>query len=338
MRVCVLLLMCAAGLACADRSPFQPYGVVASSVENITALTADGDDLYWYQPGKLVRGRKDGSRAPVVLFEQATARGASVTVDATHVYWILHDNPTNTDSIMRVPKQGGAPEPLAPGERDACGLVVRGDNVYWLSRPTLGSNEPIQVRRVPVSGGTATSIVTSSLRTACSMAADDAHLYLATEHAESLFRVPIPDGAAGALELVVTAGHLRTDQPNELHAYLPPLPIHADATRVLWAVSSSPKGVLMWAKGTSEVTRVALTDHVTALTVDGDEIYFVDAVLGNDLPLTGRVRVVDLTEGDASSGVALSAEGKPFGLALDEDRVFWGDGKYSGSIFSLERR
>jgi hypothetical protein len=106
--------------------------VSAIAVDDSNVYVARADDTH----GSIVKLAKDGTASPVVLATDQlypTALG----LDATHVYWTNRGAPSasGTDmpggGVVRVPKAGGALQPLAVESLEPTTLVVDDTSVYW---------------------------------------------------------------------------------------------------------------------------------------------------------------------------------------------------------------
>jgi len=117
---------------------------------------------------------RDGLAPPRALATGQT-QPRTLTLDATHVYWIE----AGAGSITRVPKAGGVPELLATGQAGAAGLAMDAASVYW-------TNEPAgTVHSVPKLGGDMTTVA-SGLSNPSFIAVDSVAVFY--ESGGSLFR------------------------------------------------------------------------------------------------------------------------------------------------------
>ncbi|MBV1859217.1 MAG: hypothetical protein KUG77_12455 [Nannocystaceae bacterium] len=117
---------------------------------------------------------RDGQAPPRAL-ATGQARPRTLTLDATHVYWIE----AAAGAITRVPKGGGVPEVLATGQAGAAGLAMDAATVYW-------TNEPAgTVHSVAKAGGDVTTVA-SELSYPSFVAVDSVAVFY--ESGGSLFR------------------------------------------------------------------------------------------------------------------------------------------------------
>lgn len=102
------------------------------------SITMDGDWFYWttsaeiyepYSPGAILKRRK-GEKRTIRLVEWGREHGL-LAVDATHVYWFQEFGGV----LVRVPKEGGEPEPLLLQSSDPMlrvqSFAVDDRCVYW---------------------------------------------------------------------------------------------------------------------------------------------------------------------------------------------------------------
>lgn len=69
-------------------------------------------------------------------FLVGTTPRATLTFDATHIYWTAADGP-GLGRVMRIPKAGGAKEVLADKQPGTYGLAVDGMYVYWATSTAI---------------------------------------------------------------------------------------------------------------------------------------------------------------------------------------------------------
>jgi hypothetical protein len=120
-------------------------------------LALDATHVYWaatqYDVNmtvlsvSLVKAPKDGG-TPTIIMPMESGPYA-IAVDATHVYWHSYD------SIMKVPKDGGAVTQLAYAQAEYPGsIAVDAANVYWAAEGSLMT--------LPIGGGRLTILVSGA--------------------------------------------------------------------------------------------------------------------------------------------------------------------------------
>jgi sugar lactone lactonase YvrE len=98
-------------------------------------IAVDADGIYWVSISELVVRHSRGPGEPVetvATFESLDENISwvgGISLDATHIYWTAY--PANV--VMRVSKDGGAPEILAAQQSYPLGVAVDDDYVYWAS-------------------------------------------------------------------------------------------------------------------------------------------------------------------------------------------------------------
>lgn len=140
------------------------YSVEASAAARPGAVAVRGDTVFWWRGGKIVRAPVNGSAPPT---EVATPLGAGgdlspIAADDTEVFWsdsspgiyaaplgggaprlvtssqartlFLDGNDiyfTSGTSVLRVPKAGGAPQPIVEGVRLGNSIAVDATDLYF---------------------------------------------------------------------------------------------------------------------------------------------------------------------------------------------------------------
>ena len=230
---------------------------------------------------------------PVILASNGYPNG--IAVDATHVYW--------TDlitGVMRLPLAGGTPELLAPADSPEA-IALDPAHVYWTAKNSVG--------RIDLGGGTATSLLSTTLKTgAWALAIDGSTLYWA-------------DQILGTIQVIPVGGGPSTTVAKGLSA---PDGVVVDATDVYWAegtdqqtegsISRMPKA------GGSPVTLAAHQQGPRALALDDTSVYWTDSAVYVPSP-TGLVMKAPKSGGAATP--LASGQGNPLGIAVDATDVYW---------------
>lgn len=109
-------------------------------------LAVDATSVYWTddQTGTVMKAPIGGGATTILATGQTNPRG--IAVDATSVYWVNRGD----GSVMKVGLAGGTPTPLATGQMLPVAVVLDSTYVYF--------NAYRDVRRVPLGGGTVTSL------------------------------------------------------------------------------------------------------------------------------------------------------------------------------------
>jgi len=98
-------------------------------------------------------------------------RPSSIAVDGSYVYWVESD----TGTLQKVSKNGGAVTPLASGLSQPMRLALDATNVYWteFAGGTAGAGA---VKSVPLAGGGVATLA-SGLNGPFAIVADGAAIY-----------------------------------------------------------------------------------------------------------------------------------------------------------------
>ena len=121
---------------------------------SVRDIGLDGSNVYWLEAGPTlgVRSLPRAGGGALTLATGAAAVDAVLRLDATHVYWLEHE-----DAVRRVAKTGGTPETVVPTTSGGItDFVVDGANIYhaeWDGKRIL---------KTPVAGGAATTLATPS--------------------------------------------------------------------------------------------------------------------------------------------------------------------------------
>ncbi len=157
------------------RKPKTP--VPAGPAALPTELQADATHVFVLSPAPVstVWAVPRDAQAPPRALATGQTQPRTLTLDATHVYWIE----AAAGAITRVPKAGGVPELLVTGQAGAAGLAMDAASVYW-------TNEPAgTVHVVPKAGGDMMTVA-SGLSNPSFVAVDSVAVFY--ESGGSLFR------------------------------------------------------------------------------------------------------------------------------------------------------
>jgi hypothetical protein len=141
---------------------------------------------------------------------------ASIVLDSTNVYY-----QQASQNLMRIPKGGGTPVPLATGQPGVFGISIDANNLYWAEHTMPGA-----IRKMPIGGGASTPIASGELDPNAT-AVDATSVYWVNFQGGTVKRVPI----AGGTPVTLASGQ---DSP---------FAILVDDTNVYWATHHySPPG------------------------------------------------------------------------------------------------
>lgn len=219
-----------------------------------------------------------------------------VAVEAGTVYWAEHEGGA-TGAIRSVSAAGGAPITLATDSDWAQGLAVDSSNVYWT---TLS---PPAVRKVSLTGGTATTMVAAVAPRGIAVGANN--VYWADR----------ASGGPGVIMQRALAGGTPTTVASGLGD---PRAVAVDPTSVYW--TDFKNGTVMKAPigGGTATTLATGQGGPAALAVDSADVYWINYNDGNvvaKVPITGGSATVMAT---GTAGLS-----DPEDIALDANNVYW---------------
>ncbi len=169
---------------------------VAVAYDGVTSLATDGAFVYWVE-GPLSNVRKAPAAGGAVT-NLASVSGSGVSpgpggpihLQTGTVYWM-----TNFDAILAVPAAGGAVRVVASGLPFLSAFVVDGSSVYF------SEQDSGDIERMPLSGGTATTLALGARGSYNILAVDGANLFWIDQ--VEIGRVPI---TGGAVSFIVSGG------------------------------------------------------------------------------------------------------------------------------------
>ena len=189
------------------------------AAEGGSLIAVDTTSVYWATAGS-IRKVPIGGGVPTTLV--AAQKPTGIAVDTSSVYW------TTESSLLKLPLGGGSTTTLSTSFGSPKGVTTDGKNVYWVTQPPTGGYSGNggglgKVMKVPVSGGTATTLHSGTYRP-LAIAAD----------ADSAYWV---NAATGATEGSVMKVALGGGPPVKLACGQKPTAIAVDATSVYWTNS-----------------------------------------------------------------------------------------------------
>jgi hypothetical protein len=231
-----------------------------------------------------------GGDPTVIIDARSAIRLAS---DADHLYWCLVPTSGQSDGgLMTAPLAGGAPTPLAAAFSTSCTVALDATTVFWSGDGA--------VRRMPKSGGTATSLV-SGINPVDVTVFEGYAYFIDWENEATIGRVPV---GGGAVETVASASS----------PAMAGLAVHA--TGVYWV--NSLEGTLSRvapAGGTPEVLATwPASDVMRAATVrvDDQAVYWATDGVLRKVPQSGGA-FEELAKDDFDLG----------GFDMDATSLYW---------------
>jgi hypothetical protein len=275
---------------------------------NPGTVAVDALNVYWAQ-GHEVLGRPLTGGSPVVIADrQSLPHG--LAVDGTFIYWLTTDG-----SLMKAPIAGGAWTELATGPvmplfgTSDRGLVLDGDNVYWVNCATGQSDG--QVLKVSKNGGKITVLADGEFHP-LAIAVDANNVYYTTvgwgfhDYPVAVGRVlKVP--VTGGTPTVIASGQ---SSPNALAV---------DSNSVYWANYFGNSIMKAPLNGGAPVTLATVRGTPQDLVLDSAYLYWLQGFVNDDAVLR-----IPLAGGDAVA-LTTSAPGNlaPFSIALDCNHVYW---------------
>jgi hypothetical protein len=256
-----------------------PFTVATSSLGTPTTLAVDGANVYWTDIARLEDGdvgelvmsvHKGGGTVLTLTAQSAFVSGNTIVlptglvVDDTDVYvTACASNSPSPNTVLRVPKGGGATVTLASTLRCPVAIAIDAANVYWAD-----DNAPVlpdgAIMRVPKAGGLPVTLAALPESPAGMVAVDGENVYWVED--SGLWRVPKCGGSAVALApLIDGLGNV----------FFPPP-----------ALAIDKDGVYLWTDGITKVPKDGGAATTLArgpfqpsggLVLDGTSVYWVSS-------------------------------------------------------------
>jgi hypothetical protein len=300
--------------AAAQADAPQPV-VIVNDAPNASMIATDGTSVYWIdwvtgdagqQEGRVMKVAVGGG-TQTALASTPGVTPASLAIDTNNVYWTASDN-----QLRQVSKAGDAVTSLGSGV--ATPVTAAGGFVYFC--PQTGGG----VEKVPVDGGTTTTLATSGAPANLVVVANDVFWADATGH---IAYVPAGNGGT-PIDLVSPdpdAG------PGEYVSDTTYQNITTDGTSLYWprAASSYPGAVLSLAVGGGSPQVVVNTGTSSPFSVatDGVSVFFLDLAATTSLVAASLGSGSTVTVTTAGLGAA-NIPGTPGPtVAVDSANVYW---------------
>jgi hypothetical protein len=155
-----------------------PFSFACIAVDATRVFLSQRGDPKKSNVNRLLTVPSSGGEETVLVPDGVSILGY-LAIDSTNVYY-----QGESANLMRIAKSGGAPQSLAPATMNA--LAVDGVHVYWVEGNVM-ANVPGAVKRVPVGGGTVTTMASFSGYSGA-IAVDDEYVYW--PHNADVIRMP----------------------------------------------------------------------------------------------------------------------------------------------------
>jgi len=273
-------------------------------------MAIDNEFVYWvnYQDGKLQRISKAGG-TPLLLARFPQFSAHFLDVDGSHVYVDDGD-----DRIVRIPKEGGAPEVLTEPQFNPQSIRVDASGIYWLTGTSLVGSEG-SVVTTALAGGQTRALTQAKYVGPGKLTLDADNVYFSIydqfgEGRGSVYRVA---KTGGAPEVAIATG---LTSPYALVVVGPDLFVTTGAS------TGQQGGILRFPKtGVGLPPSASLVDSqlgLIALASDGQSLFWlvtVGSLYG------GSVMSVPIAGG--SPRVLSNPEQLDVALAVDDTYVYW---------------
>ena len=172
----------------------------------VAGLAVDPASVYWttYDTehadphGTVMKASLATGETTMLASDQGGA--TDIKVDATAVYWAKYASRNGGGAIMKLPMTGGTPVMLATANSPT-GIAIDGDSLYWMEsgRQSDGTQTVSALKKVPVSGGSPTTLVSPFSSSGCRAAfvVDGPFIYWAADGA--IIRMSVDGGPQMAL-------------------------------------------------------------------------------------------------------------------------------------------
>lgn len=281
-----------------------------------------------------------------------------LVVGDRYLYTAEANGPDGSGAVVRLDKRSGARTVLARESHAPTALVGDASALYYITGHW--DETGFAVRRVPRSGGTATTLYTTHVDAIDALAVAQGQVYFGARFAfgqDSLLgRVPVQGGAVTELLRIGTPASLAVeddrvywtelDSPSLIRALsvhggtptvvLPRAPIASsqflpvellvdgDAIYLRGEDETDGNAILRIPQNGDVATRLVSIGTVRQLAMDEDAIYYADWPTPTSRTEAGWGRVVRQPKNGAPAVVVYRGMEQPSGIAVDERCVYWG--------------
>ncbi|MDC0746103.1 Vgb family protein [Polyangium mundeleinium] len=290
------------GIGGADGMGVDPTAIMklaaGGGASSPRALALDTTSVYWTTAGSVMKVGLNGGSVTTLASDQVMPAG--IAVESEKVYW-----GENWSTLNAVPTGGGPIVKLATdgiNSAPQC-VAIGGSHLYWVN-----SNSGDAVRRVPLAGGTAVTIVPAVDVPQC-LTVDSDFVYFTsmdgdqTSTGGKIRKVP-RDG--GTPEVLVSGQHF-------------PYMITADAGNLYWTDVGNDK-IMKVSKSGGAPQVLATGDYPAGIAVDSNYVYWANRYAGT---------VMKVPVGGGPAETIAPDQNSPAAVAVDATSIYWvneGDG------------
>ena len=251
-----------------------------------------------------------------IVLAEGLMSGRGIAVDDAYVFW----SDEEAGSLHRIDKAGGDGMMLASDQGTPYELAIADGYLYWTDNRDAGS-----LRRVPIEGGEPEILGTAN--NPRTLAIHDGFVYWGTAEGEvgELWRIPVEGGTAEVLESFL--GPFADIVVDDTGVYAT---IHAESVGGVGFIEPPNEGppigslisvdpALPNSGGTLLVGDLA---QPFGLARSGDTLLWAN---GDGKAVNDPNSILALNLGDAFPAEAASGQAGPWGIAADDDYVYWTD-------------
>jgi len=249
--------------------------VTLAPANSPTFIAVDPANLYWADSAGFVLRVPLVGGAPLTLASnQQPVSG--LTTDAISVYWTQAETTgPNTGTVVSLPVGGGTPTTLATGQFAPSRPGVSGGFLYWANAGYaccggLSPTEPGAIVKLPVGGGTITTIVGDQQEPTDVTVNGGSIFWLSGGMSQSPAVVEVNQLGGAPVTIAVDP-----DVPYLLALY---------DTTIYWASGGSPNvEFIKWNSGDSKPVHVAIVPGATDMAVGSTSIYWTSGGINGAL-------------------------------------------------------
>ncbi len=254
-------------------------GTLAADAQRFYFGASDGSDNGIYS-----LPRSGGT--PVKIADTGDGVAAGMTINATALYWLDEQDPTQSYKrmVMSVPLAGGTPTVVA-GTDEATSVAADDTSVYWTAGMGLPDGPPDvgAVFSVPIAGGTPT-ILAAGRQYPVALTTDGASLYwleLGQTHVDcspgpgSVTKLALGGGAPETIVTGLVSAHALGVAGSNVYV--------ADSGGFCNDRPPAPIGSFIAVEGSASPQTLAKVEFVGSIVGDGSKVYFTNSAYSAEI-------------------------------------------------------